>query len=171
MDNIKKTLGSNLSTNKDIINFIIITFVVLFSPLIFIGVFGLMVGGLFNGLENKEQIETVATMNDDLQSLKIDIDRIDSTISSKSSELSTDQVNYRLLKLEDNYQSLSNTILLDTNKAITSGVLIEKNKHLEKMIEYLRDEQRQANERFSTFSISIIASIIISIWMNRSKNK
>lgn len=132
---------------------------------------GLVMSNFLTGktpTRSKMQSEIVILQNE-LKEVK------DSQKLSTSSGYTNEQLSSKVIMLEDNYKNLSNTILYDVDKAVTSKILYSEQRNLELQNSNLRDDFKRLEERVYGLIISVVGvplfGMLISMGINAYRKK
>jgi hypothetical protein len=106
------------------------------------------------------------------------IDFIDSVINSSTTKnVSLDYINSQIYRLNSRQGALEESISLDSEKALTAGLLREKQRALEVNFSELREAQIRLDSKFDNFMITVILIPIITlvgsliVWFFTKRNK
>ncbi len=112
---------------------------------------------VFNFQTRGQKIESVISVTEELAS---DIDNLKKNLSDNGG-IAVSVLSDRLSNLEEKEKALSETILLDADKALTAKLLREKQQSLSDQLERLQNDQRDLRNLVTNLLITVIATPIV----------
>jgi hypothetical protein len=102
------------------------------------------------------QVENLSVLQGDVAALNNKINAYSRIVSSTPSA-DVDRLTARVIQLESKEQALSDTILMDADKALTASFLREKQKEDENAIAEIKLNQAYLSQRIDSLEITLVA--------------